>query len=373
MNTYPEIDREGSVKGWVESLSDDTVRIGLYSSGHPFTIQQRTFDPETFTHVLPYVSNDDKDTLDTFYQNNKKVSFWWIHPERLIYYDVTYTERPRFESNNDIDSWNVIQKFTQFSSLIIDSTLDGPSMFITPQSIFEISGSPELTNRLSIRGDGFKWTASGSGTEYYVQLAAGGDPLIAATPQAVYEDGFSLTSGTIGSLAVEEWAYGDNDTLGYSTIYVRLADSADPDGKAVDYVEYLDAFPTEMWRMPYDEESQIGFSVITPDVWTSGTYKIRAQVSYTGQKSSGSYITSIGLEALASTDDIRTGSVSSFALAVPTTNYQLLQSSVGDSLLLSFSSGNLIKGVFKRDGADSDDYYEQGLYILGFKLTLEKQ
>ena len=374
MNTYPTTVIEGSTNGWFESLSDGTVDKELYSSGHPFTIQQRTFDPETFEHILPDVSDAGKDTLDTFYQNNKKVSFWWLHPGRLVYYDVTYVERPEFIANDDIDSWRVVQKFTQFTSLIVDFGLDGPSMFIPPQNIFEISGSPERTPKLSIRGDGYKWTVSGSGTgEYYLTLAAGGDPSIAATPQSAYEDGFALTSGALGSLAAEEWNYGDNDSLGYSTIYVRLADDADPDSKVVDYVEYLDAFPTEMWRMPYNVDSQLGFSVITPDVWTAGTYKIRSQVSYTGQKSTGSYITSIGLEALAVEDDIRTGSVSAFTLTVPSTNYQLLQSAVEDSLLLSFSSGNVIKGVFKRDGDDSSDVHEQGLYILGFKLTLEKQ
>jgi hypothetical protein len=84
----------------------------------------------------------------------------------------------------------------------------------------------------------YKWTASGSGTnEYYVELAAGGDPSL-SQPGSVYLDGnFNLASeGTVGSLAVSEWDYADNDTLGYSTVYVRLADGADPDTKRWYYV-----------------------------------------------------------------------------------------------------------------------------------------
>jgi len=83
----------------------------------------------------------------------------------------------------------------------------------------------------------YKWTASGSGTnEYYVELAAGGDPSL-VEPSMVYENAVKMTVGTMGSLAASEWDYGDNDTLGYSTVYVRLSDGADPDSKADGYVD----------------------------------------------------------------------------------------------------------------------------------------
>lgn len=76
----------------------------------------------------------------------------------------------------------------------------------------------------------FKWTASGSGTdEYYMDLSGGGDPSI-AEPVAVYENKAAMTEGTLGSLAAGEWGYGDNDTLGFNTVYVRLSGAAaDPD------------------------------------------------------------------------------------------------------------------------------------------------
>ncbi len=75
-----------------------------------------------------------------------------------------------------------------------------------------------------------KWTASGSGTnEYYMELSGGGDPS-ATHPCAVYDDGASLKGGVaLGSLTAGSWGWGDNDTLGYSTIYARLSDGADPD------------------------------------------------------------------------------------------------------------------------------------------------
>jgi len=101
----------------------------------------------------------------------------------------------------------------------------------------EIENGTVLNNDISIRNADYKWTASGSGTsEYYLEAAAGGDPGI-SEPYVCTEDGSDLTAGTAGSLAAGEWDWADNDTLGYSTVYVRLSDSTDPDGKAEDYVK----------------------------------------------------------------------------------------------------------------------------------------
>lgn len=93
---------------------------------------------------------------------------------------------------------------------------------------------------VNIRNDAFRWLASGSGTgEYYLDLAGGGDPGV-PEPPTVSENGTALTPGTAGTLAASEWDYADNDTLGYSTIYVRLADDADPDSKTDGHVTYTD-------------------------------------------------------------------------------------------------------------------------------------
>lgn len=91
---------------------------------------------------------------------------------------------------------------------------------------------------ISIRNASYQWTASGSGTnEFYLEAAGGGDPGL-SEPADLYQNGTIMAAGTVGSLSASEWDYGDNDTLGFSTIYVRLSDGADPDSKAADYVEY---------------------------------------------------------------------------------------------------------------------------------------
>jgi hypothetical protein len=91
----------------------------------------------------------------------------------------------------------------------------------------------------SLRSAIYAWTASGSGTnEYYLRLLAGTDPgLVQPGAAEVYINSAVATQGTAGALAAGRWGWGDNDTLGYSTVYVRLADGTDPDGKAADYIQ----------------------------------------------------------------------------------------------------------------------------------------
>lgn len=75
----------------------------------------------------------------------------------------------------------------------------------------------------------YKWTASGD--EYYLELTGGGDPSISEPPYLLLNESI-LTEGTLGSLTDHQWAYGDNDTLGYSTVYIR-DDTGDPDTTGV--------------------------------------------------------------------------------------------------------------------------------------------
>lgn len=83
------------------------------------------------------------------------------------------------------------------------------------------------------------WTASGSGTnEYYVRTAANGDPGFVAQPANVYINGSNAAEGTAGSLTAGQWDYADNDTLGYSTVYVRLSGGGDPDAQDPGHVKF---------------------------------------------------------------------------------------------------------------------------------------
>jgi hypothetical protein len=81
---------------------------------------------------------------------------------------------------------------------------------------------------------GYNWTAGASGTgEFYLRTSGSLNPSL-PHPFEVYDAGVKLAkSGNLGGLGASSWGYGDNDTLGYPTIYVRLSAGADPDTVAM--------------------------------------------------------------------------------------------------------------------------------------------
>jgi hypothetical protein len=94
----------------------------------------------------------------------------------------------------------------------------------------------------------FQWTLSASGTsEYYLEAAGGGNPLI-NVPTQVWGNKIEMTEGTAGTLSAGEWDYADNDTLGFSTVYVRLTDSTDPDTKSTGWITYKSA-TDNLWNI----------------------------------------------------------------------------------------------------------------------------
>ncbi len=68
----------------------------------------------------------------------------------------------------------------------------------------------------------YKWYESASGfDEWYCALPDGSNPDI-DEPDKFYEQSILLDEGIVGSLNRGEWAFADNDSLGFNTIYTRL-------------------------------------------------------------------------------------------------------------------------------------------------------
>lgn len=109
-----------------------------------------------------------------------------------------------------------------------------------------------------------EWTESGSGTdEYYVTLLGGvGNPNIYQSPLGVLEGGEYMVKGTVGSLAQGEWGYGDNDSIGFDTIYVRLSSGVDPDLTPPKYVMAMEYGGATHVRIYMNKEE-----------WGEGVYK----------------------------------------------------------------------------------------------------
>jgi hypothetical protein len=117
-------------------------------------------------------------------------------------------------------------------------------MALAANTVWEVRTTGAQTNGggfrwLSLVNATYRWVLSGSGTtEYYCQTAAGGNPSLTEAKCATTDGTFNLdTNGTLGSLTAGQWDWGDNDALGYSTVYVRLDDGADPDTKATGFVQ----------------------------------------------------------------------------------------------------------------------------------------
>lgn len=109
--------------------------------------------------------------------------------------------------------------------------------------------TPAMTSALSrygldLNSSKYTWEQSSTDTdEWYLTLATGldadtnedgtpdgsidPDPKV-TRPEEVQENSVEIPESTVGSLDPGEWAYGDNDGLGYDTVYIRLTDDTDP-------------------------------------------------------------------------------------------------------------------------------------------------
>ena len=90
-----------------------------------------------------------------------------------------------------------------------------------------------------------QWFVSAGGTnEWYLAQTDGTDPGLTETTYLYYKaPGGSetlATNGTVGSLAAQHnWDWGDGDTLGFNTIYIRTDGAVMPDNSPKDDYEYI--------------------------------------------------------------------------------------------------------------------------------------
>ncbi len=88
---------------------------------------------------------------------------------------------------------------------------------------------------VSVAGGAAEWTDSPTtpGEAYYTGAA------MTSKPVYVELGGVDITlqEGTIGALVENEWCWGDQDTLGSDTMYIKLPGDGDPDNLAADYLK----------------------------------------------------------------------------------------------------------------------------------------
>lgn len=125
----------------------------------------------------------------------------------------------------DISNCNFIKMTGTKNQLAIDSRYQNTS-----------SGNRAKWARVYSTSE-FTWTQDGATNSYYLRRTGNINPSI-PLPVTVYESPASgttaLAAGTLGSLAAGQWAFGDNNSLGYKTLYVRLvAGSGAPGDNAI--------------------------------------------------------------------------------------------------------------------------------------------
>jgi hypothetical protein len=108
----------------------------------------------------------------------------------------------------------------------------------------------DTTGKVDLTSATYDWALSASGAnEYYCTLAGGGNPSL-DEPNAVNIRDTYRYKNSLGQLVPGQWGWGNNDTLGFSTVYVRLDDSVDPDTKGTNFVSAHKA-----WEIPSSSTS----------------------------------------------------------------------------------------------------------------------
>jgi len=143
-------------------------------------------------------------------------------------YDTTLARSPSPVVNYWANNQTLVTDF------LSDACAFNTHLFYITKDKTDITGKT-----INIRSTSYTWTVSGSGTgEYYLRNAADENPY-KAKPDTVQINSTAVSEGSIGALSASEWSYGDNDNLGYETIYIRLPDDTDPDTKSSAYVQAI--------------------------------------------------------------------------------------------------------------------------------------
>lgn len=196
----------------------------------------------------------------------------------------------------------------------------------------------------NIRTAQFRWVLSGSGTaEYYLQTAGGASVGLVASPPAgaVYLNGSSSTKATLGSLAVSQWGYGDNDALGYDTIYVRLSDGTDPDTQAAGYVKF-------------NQVPQTGENVVIPE----GSGAISSNTDYSG--------TTLGTWTVETSNDNRAHGSSTSPIRLVCTGF-IFAGGGSTSAYYDLTTSAISPEIRSTASVDADEF---GLYLAGSAVVI---
>jgi hypothetical protein len=105
---------------------------------------------------------------------------------------------------------------------------------------WDVATGTQALSHMSLLGAPYSWVASTAVPGEWYLTKSGGNPLL-ANPLDVDVDATTLVAGTVGLLGADQWAYGDNDLLGFNTIYINSV-AGDPNLATTLTADYLMQF-----------------------------------------------------------------------------------------------------------------------------------
>jgi len=245
------------------------------------------------------------------------------------------------------------------------------SIYVPASQMYPLAGSPELTTKMSIRSSAFAWApAANDANAFYFQTAGGTDPQIPIRPSAVYENGEPLAPGTLGSLDPNQYAFSDDDSLGYNTMYVQLAGGKDPDANSVDWVEYESAPGNfQAYAMKDGADREVGFDIKLPANWGGSGNQVQLWLLYTSPADTNNFVLGMGVNPVGEGQDLRSAAISSRATATPSEHYHLKLMDF-KNWKGSFTQNDLLRCTVRRDGDAGKDDSAQTCYLLGVEIRL---
>lgn len=130
--------------------------------------------------------------------------------------------------------------------------LGGATRFFTKTAFLQTGGAPVVV-QTDIRDVAvYEWVLSGQGTDtWYVRAPGGGAPFVFCNaPAEVLENGNPVTKNEdLTDLSPGDWGWGDQDSLGFRTIYIRMNAGGNPNSQAANYIQTDVPY---MFEHPYD-------------------------------------------------------------------------------------------------------------------------
>ena len=113
---FPTLSTSPNGESWTEQDDAEAVEHSKYYSGYPLANSQVTFDGKDFRHTMLYVSQADKESVETFYRANKSRNFLWLNDSDSLKYQMQFRGPPRFSGMSSDTPWRVEIDLRQVNS-----------------------------------------------------------------------------------------------------------------------------------------------------------------------------------------------------------------------------------------------------------------